>query len=333
METVRKFAGCALTVAHEGSGYPVELSLAKDHKKYKVKLTEEQITGLHAIFFDPTMILDVAEMDPVHIDFGEGYVELRWDFEIRKRHHLVPLRIPEESQEGISPEILELRKELFECRRQLAELSYVETTTCIGDREFDIMPLASPAQSSKFLFLIHAAVGTAYYKYLEVDNLFPIMMPYYNLNPMGGVGEQYSQRVVQYFAEKKVCSSSAEIMFNIEHVGISITSLCVKITTDIVRSEFYNNGEKRHKYYQYMANGMPHEQLFKVVSRGIKSQDSYVYLFRRGKETPPMVFDSVFDVAELLAEKEKTLKQFSHPHKKAIFNDVPVFKIYKVAVP
>jgi hypothetical protein len=144
----RAFSGCVLDVAGQPGqpgqpGGPVEITLTKD-RQYFTRLTEEQIMAIRTsdgaeIFFDPTLILDIADMDPVNINFGGHgtlaqpfYVDLWWDFGkadadgVVRRHHIVSLRICERSEEAkqidlLKSKIEDLGQEIENVRTVVAE--------------------------------------------------------------------------------------------------------------------------------------------------------------------------------------------------------------------
>lgn len=311
-------------------------------KTYEREFNEEQISELHAIFFDPSLILDIDEMVPDLVSFDAGYCEIRWKFEIRKRCHLVSMRLPEETPpEGCNPELFELRKELATCQREIRELRMLCTTEkrvaayhlyssshCKYIME-DCVISQSSVNLDVWVTLFRRSFGTSYGKYMAYDGFFldeevqNAYFGYLQQSKLSGFSIQASNSlktaVSRYFRKQKMIAASHEIEFNLEFRGVSIEEFDI-ITSPAVR--FSLEPEIKH-------------QDMHVIARGAKSKDCYAYLFRDKTQPPPDVFVKMFDIEELYRIKEKKLgQQFSDmtplqivrsPHE-----NVEGLKIYKV---
>lgn len=327
----RKFQGCTLTIAS-----PAVITLQHE-KTYMISLTEEEVVGLHAIFFDPTLILEIAEMDPENIFFGDDYVELRWKFEIGKRSHLVTIRLPEQSPgdcpgdlspEGENQDIFELKRELKACQAQLAKCQadlsecqapHVVKRISINDA-FWLQYHSNEISHIGAINSVCKLLGTPYGKYTGLEKFF---MSEARLDMVNRVDTNVA--VATFLANSNKQSSRREIEFNVEMKGFSIASITLEPTDGFLEWHVAT-----HKW-QFDTSK------FKAVFYGLSSVKKYVYLFRYMEQNPPEVYETVFDLGEIFRKKELELQGFFPKETRPKFgrfyiDKIPEMKIYKVRV-
>ena len=338
----RKIGDYCLTVCDCGkndTGTSIAITFERELSKessrtYHLELNEEQIIALHSLFaFDPTLILEIAEMDPENIFFGDDYVELRWKFEIGKRSHLVTIRLPEqqslgESPEGVDPEIFALRKELKECQTQLAkcqaDLSECQTPHIVKriaiNDGFWLQYHSNEISHIGAINSVCKLLGTPYGKYTDLEKFF---MSEARLDMVNRVDTNVA--VATFLANSNKQSSRREIEFNVDMKGFSIASITLEPTDGFLEWHVAS-----HKW-QFDTSK------FEAVFRGLSSVKEYVYLFRYMEQNPPEVYETVFDLGEIFRKKELELQGFFPKETRPKFgrfyiDKIPEMKIYKVRV-
>lgn len=334
----REFPGYSLTIT-SGSSAAVSIkiavfrrpSAAADSTTYEREFNEEQIAELHAIFFDPTLIMELHEMVPDNVSFGRddspaeepssadasvdgsSWCELRWKFEIRKRSHLVIMRLYEETPpEGADPEIFSLRqevaglrRELAECRAELRAVSYIEKETDLCSSYFDMkwhgIGAVLNTNGNKVLngheetlSLFNRLLGTPYGNRMRINEFFSdeavqqaFKRPLNHYNPFPPAIEEYFRKL------KMPQPEVAEMAFNIEHQGLSVESFSLEGKCESVPKipcEFNPSN-------------------FRMVSHSLKSRENWIYLFRTGEHKAP-VGAVVFDMKDVVSQKIKKLQQY-----------------------
>jgi hypothetical protein len=355
MDTTLKLSDCVfMTRTVSKSPIAIELLLIRDITQFKKVLKAEEIMKLHAIFFDPTLITDIGYMEPDSLSFGLNYVELSWIFKIRTRQHLVTIRLPEQKAgvaeipadplADLRAELAETRvalanvhAELAETRSELAKLradaSHIIENRYFGFTRHDWHPGFDVWKkfSMKTLELLFECLGTPYGAYTDLDqfysepNMARACAPEIITPQQGEHILELTQKFVRAY---NITACEAEIRFN-RSLDESIMEMSLEYG-----SSNYDLPGRPVCGIRPDAYGFRFEN-FHILTRGIRTTQKYVYVFRFDEQEPPENYEAIFDFNLIIQKKLNDICQFfprDDPPRFPVPAQILGLRIYKVLI-